>query len=129
MQYRLRSLVIVLGVAPPLLALWNDLERSVKTALEGASWKIDPKTIPAAFLPTWQMVELGNYAAAATRLKKGLVTKNPEVKEAATRVNAFVHSEIQSAMERAAKARNDGDPWRAYQLYDGIASSFAGYDL
>jgi len=101
----------------------------VKTALEGASWKIDPKTIPAVFLPTWQSIELGNYAAAASLVKKGLVTKNPEVKEAATRVNAFVQSEIQSATERAAKARSDGDAWRAYQLYNGITNSFVGYDL
>jgi len=108
---------------------WDDLEGSVKTALEGASWKIDPKTIPAVFLPTWQSIELGNYAAAASLVKKGLVTKNPEVKAAATKVNAFVQSEIQSATERAAKARSDGDAWRAYQLYNGITNSFVGYDL
>ncbi len=108
---------------------WNNLEGSVKRALKGASWKIDPKTIPAALLPTWQMVELGNYAAAASLLKKGLVTKNPDVKEAATRVNTFVQGEIRSAMEKAAKARSDGDAWRAYQLYNAVATSFAGYDL
>src|SRR5436190_17656623 len=108
---------------------WNDLEASVKEALEGASWKIDPKTIPQALMPTWQAVELGNYAAAATLLKKGLVTKNAEVKEAANRVHAFVQEQLKSATQAAANAKKDGDAWRAYQLYSGITSTFAGYDL
>jgi thiol-disulfide isomerase/thioredoxin len=108
---------------------WSDLEGSVQKALAGASWKIDPQTIPAPFLPTWQQVELGNYRAAADLLKKGLVTKNAEVKEAATRVNAFVQDQIRLEVEAAAKARQDGDAWRAYQLYTGVANTFAGHDL
>ncbi len=108
---------------------WNDLDASVKTALEGASWKLDPKSIPAVFLPTWQAVELGNYAGAANLLKKGLATRNAEVKEAATRVNDFVQGELRSAVEMAAKTRQEGDAWRAYQLYRGVNTSFAGYDL
>jgi len=108
---------------------WDDLEGSVKTALEGAHWKIDPKTIPTALLPTWQLVELGNYAAAANMLKKGLVTKNAEVKEAVTRVNDFVQAQLKSAVADAAKARQDGDPWQAFQRYGAISATFAGYDL
>jgi thiol-disulfide isomerase/thioredoxin len=120
---------LILPSGSKMQGQWNNLEGSVKTALDGASWKIDPKTIPAVFLSTWQQVELGNYAAAANLLKKGLVTKNPEVKEAATRVNDFVQREMRSAVELAAKTRRDGDTWEAYQLYRGINSSFAGYDL
>jgi thiol-disulfide isomerase/thioredoxin len=108
---------------------WSDLDGSVKTALQGAAWKIDPKTIPPIFMPTWQQVELGNYSAAANLLKKGLVTKNAEVKAAAERVNDFVQSEIRSAAEQAAKAREEGDAWRAYQRYVGLSRTFAGYDL
>jgi thiol-disulfide isomerase/thioredoxin len=108
---------------------WNDLDGSVKQVLAGAAWKIDPKTIPAAFLPTWQQVEMGNYAAAAGLLKKGLVTKNAEVKAAATRVQSFVDQQIQSAVAAAAKAHQAGEAWRAYRLYRGVSSMFAGYDL
>ena len=108
---------------------WNDLDGSVQKALSGAAWKIDPKTIPAAFLPTWQQIELGNYPAAAGMLKKGLGTKNPEVKEAATRINAFVQGQISSAVDAAAKARQEGDPWRAFQTYSSLTTTFAGYDL
>src|SRR5262245_28715044 len=108
---------------------WNDMEGSVKDALEGAAWKIDPKTIPAAFMPTWQQVELGNYAAAANLLKKGLTTRNAEVNEAATRVNAFVQDQLTAAVADAGKARQAGDTWRAYQLYRGASVTFAGYEL
>jgi len=108
---------------------WNDLDGSVKAALKGSSWKIDPKTIPPIFMPTWQAVELGNYPAAASLLKKGLVTKNAEVKAAAERVNDFVQSEIRSTAEQAAKSRHEGDAWRAYQRYRSMTSTFAGYDL
>jgi thiol-disulfide isomerase/thioredoxin len=108
---------------------WNDVEGSVKEALQGAAWKIDPKTIPAAFMPTWQQVELGNYVAAANLLKKGLTTRNAEVKEAATRVHAFVQVQLHSAVAEAANARKAGDAWRAYRLYRGVSTTFAGFEL
>ncbi len=108
---------------------WDNLDDSVKTALQGAAWKIDPQTIPPIFMPTWQQVELGNYTAAANLLKKGLVTKNAEVKAAAERVNDFVQSEIRSAAEQAAQVRQQGDAWRAYQRYLSMSRTFAGYDL
>jgi thiol-disulfide isomerase/thioredoxin len=120
---------LLLPTGQKQLGQWNDLDASVQTALKGAAWKIDPKTIPSVFLSTWKAVELGNYAAAADLLKKGLVTKNVEVKEAATRVNDFVQSELRTAVELAAETRRDGDTWHAYQLYRGINTSFTGYDL
>jgi hypothetical protein len=51
------------------------------------------------------------------------------VKEAAERVNAFVQDQMRQAIDGAAKARQDGDAWRAYQLYTGVANTFAGHDL
>jgi thiol-disulfide isomerase/thioredoxin len=111
------------------VANWNDFEGAVQKAAEGATWKIDPKTIPAAFQPTWRLVEMGKYAAAASMVKKGLVTKNEEVKEAATRVNAFVQEELKAAAEKAANLRQSGDSWQAYRAYNELAVSFAGYDL
>jgi thiol-disulfide isomerase/thioredoxin len=108
---------------------WDNLEGSVQDALKGASWKIDPQTIPAALMPTWQQVELGNYAAAASLLKKGLVTKNAEVKDAATRLFEFVQKELASAIKEASDLRAKGDSWRAFQLYGAAAKTFAGYDL
>jgi thiol-disulfide isomerase/thioredoxin len=120
---------LILPTGQKDLGRWDDLDGSVKQALEGAAWKIDPKTIPAAFMPTWQAVELGNYQAAASLLKKGMATKNVEVKEAATRVNTFVQEQIRSAIEAAGKAREAGDAWKAYQLYTGVSRTFAGYEL
>jgi len=108
---------------------WDNLEGSVQDALKGAAWKIDPQTMPAALLPTWQQVELGNYAGAASLLKKGLVTKNIEVKDAATRLYEFVQKELQAEIKEAAELRAKGETWRAWQLYGAAAKTFAGYDL
>ena len=108
---------------------WDDLEGSVQTALKGAAWKIDPKTVPAIFQPTWRLVELGKYAVAAPLVKKGLVTSNSEVKEAAGRIHAVIQAEIKAAAEKAAKARQAGDAWSAYKQYTALGAMFAGYDL
>lgn len=108
---------------------WSNLDNSVQQVLKDASWNIDPSTIPAAFLPTWQQVELGNYAAAANLIKKGLATKNTEVKEAAARVNDYVQQQLSAAVAAAANSRASGNEWIAYQHYRGLTAKFAGYDL
>ena len=108
---------------------WSDLDGTVQRALAGAKWKIDPATIPAAFMPTWRQVELGQYSAAAPMLKKGLVTTNSEVKEAAKRVNGFVQEQIKAAVEKASELKKSGDSWKAYQAYKAVATGFAGHDL
>jgi len=125
----IHQLGIILPSGGKTMGDWSNFEASVQKAAEGASWKIDPKTIPVAFQPTWRLVEMGKYSAAASMVKKGLVTKNEEVKEAATRVNAFVQEELNAAAERAGKLREQGDAWQAYRAYSELAASFAGYDL
>jgi thiol-disulfide isomerase/thioredoxin len=120
---------LILPSGQKTLGRWDDLEGSVQQALQGASWKVDPKSVPAIFLPTWKQVEQGKYSAAAALLKKGLVTSNAEVKEAATRVYAVVQDEMQRAVEQAADLRKSGDLWDAYRQYESIATTFAGYDL
>lgn len=111
------------------LGRWDDLEGTVQKALEGAQWKIDPATVPQALRPTWRLVELGKYSAAAPLLKKGLVTSNAEVKEAAARVHAIVQEELKTAAEEAEATRQGGDAWQAYRQYETIATTFAGYEL
>ena len=108
---------------------WDDLEASVQKALTGASWKIDPKSVPEVFQPTWRLVELGKYTAAAALLKKGLATSNPEVKEAATRVYAIVQAEMKAVADQAAKLKMEGEPWRAYRQYEAFTAAFTGYDV
>jgi hypothetical protein len=43
---------------------------------------------------------LGEFAAAATLVKKGLATNKPDIKEGATRLNDAVQEIAQSASER-----------------------------
>ncbi|HEX5103835.1 MAG TPA: TlpA disulfide reductase family protein [Pirellulaceae bacterium] len=125
----IHQLALILPDGRKQMANWNDFEGAVQKAAEGATWKIDPQTIPAAFQPTWRLVEMGKYDQAAAMVKKGLTTSNAEVKEAATRVHEFVQQELKKSAERAAKLRQEGDTWNAYQAYREIAASFAGYEL
>ena len=125
----IHQLRLILPSGRQEVANWNDFEGGVQKAAEGATWKIDPKTIPVAFQPTWRLVEMGKYSAAAAMVKKGLTTKNDEVKEAATRINSFVQEELKAAAERAGKLREAGDAWGAYRAYSELAAGFAGYDL
>jgi thiol-disulfide isomerase/thioredoxin len=125
----IHQLGIILPSGQKTMGNWNEFEASVQKAAAGATWKIDPKTIPAALQPTWRLVEMGEYAAASAMVKKGLATKNEEVKEAATRVHSFVQEELKAAAERAAKLREGGDAWQAYQAYSELAANFAGYAL
>jgi thiol-disulfide isomerase/thioredoxin len=125
----IHQLGIILPSGRKTMGDWSKFEDSVQKAAEGATWKIDPKTIPVAFQPTWRLVEMGKYSAAAGMVKKGLVTKNEEVKQAATRVNAFVQEELKTAADRAAKLREQGDAWQAYRAYSELAANFAGYEL
>ncbi len=111
------------------LGRWDDLEGTVQKALQGASWRIDPQTVPAIFQPTWRLVELGKYSAAAPLLTKGLITSNAEVKDAATRVYAIVQEEMKRATQAAGELRKQGDEWQAYRRYEAIATLFAGYEL
>lgn len=125
----IHQLGIILPSGQKTMGNWSEFENSVQKAAEGATWKIDPKTIPLAFQPTWRLVEMGKYAAASAMVKKGLATRNEEVKQAAMRVNTFVQDELKAAAERAGKLRESGDSWQAYQAYSELAAAFAGYDV
>jgi len=125
----IHQLRLILPSGQKAVANSNDFEGAVHKAAEGAAWNIDPKTIPVAFQPTWRLVEMGKYAAASAMVKKGLATKNEEVKEAATRVNDFVQKELKSATEQARELREQGDAWKAYRAYNELVVNYAGYDV
>jgi thiol-disulfide isomerase/thioredoxin len=107
----------------------QDLERSAETALSGAKWRVDPKDIPAALKPAWVSIELGNPAAAATAVKKGLTSPKADLKAGATKLNEAVQAEIQKLVEAAKEADAAGNKWQAYKSYQTAATTFAGYTL
>ena len=55
---------------------------AAERAAAGAKWTVDPTGMPAALMPAWTAIEMGDFAAAATLVKKGLATNKPEIKEA-----------------------------------------------
>jgi hypothetical protein len=107
----------------------NDFEKAAENLAATAKWNVDPANIPAGLRPTWMSVEFGNYAAAASVIKRSLASAVPEQKAGAEQLNAYVQAQIAQAVDAARQADQAGQRWRAYQAYNAIVSQFAGYDL
>lgn len=107
----------------------NDFAGSIKTALEGAAWKVDPKEMPAELKPAWMAIELGQFAKSAAGLKKGLKSKDEQVKAGADKLNAFVQGEIARLAEDAKAKAAAGEDWPAWQAFHRITETFAGLEI
>ncbi|SFJ37042.1 TlpA family protein disulfide reductase [Planctomicrobium piriforme] len=105
---------------------WSDLPATVDSALNGAKWNLDPKEIAQPLLPAWQSIEFGDYASAATALKKALKSSKPDVKASATKLSDYVNADMQKRLEPAAGV---DDAWLKYKTYKEVNERFAGYEL
>ncbi len=142
-----RSLERACGVVPPvsLQNIWQvriitaqgqvvpgsarDLRAAVQQAFAGAKWNVDPRGIPASLRSAWQAVELGNYAAAAKAIRRGLGSRKAEVKQAAQRLHQYVQERIQQQQKAAQEALSAGRKWTAYRTYENLLKQFRGYAL
>jgi thiol-disulfide isomerase/thioredoxin len=107
----------------------GDMEASIKTALEGAAWKVDPAEVPDTLKKAWLGIESGNYAQAGSTIRKSLGSPKPEVKSAAEKLNAAVQKEIVNQVAAAKAARDQGNNWNAYLAYAGVTERFQGFEL
>ncbi len=108
---------------------WSNVEKTIQSALKGAKWKVDPVGVPDSLRPAWQSIEFGDYPAAASPVKKALLSKKPDIKSAAEKLKAVVQSDIDIELASAKKALAADQKWQAYQTYQALAQDFAGYDL
>lgn len=106
-----------------------DVEALGEQALVGASWTIDPTGLPESLRPAWAAVEFNNDAAGAAMIKKGLVSPKPDVKSWCEKLLAAVQKRIESQAAEAKAAREKGNAWEAYRLYNALAARYVGYDL
>jgi hypothetical protein len=104
----------------------QDMDETVKRALAGASWKVDPAGMPLSLRPAWQAVELGNYAVAAPVIKKALNDRKEEVKLAAAKLDTFLQDELQKEIDSVATAT---DKWTAYKTMLSIMERYKGFTL
>lgn len=108
---------------------WEDLAGTVEKALEGAAWRVDPSSVPAALKPAWLQVEVGNFTAAAPLIKKSLKAKDSDLRSAAEKMLAAVTKEVADRVAAANDSLAVGDKWLAYQQFDRIQATFKGFEL
>jgi thiol-disulfide isomerase/thioredoxin len=110
----------------PLKGQWEDIAGSVKRALEG---RAVPKQVPGSFVPVWKQIQSGQFAKALPGLKKGLGSKEPDVKAAAQYAQDLVEARMRDAAKQAEVARSEGRLWEAYKAYLAMADRFEGYQI
>lgn len=106
-----------------------NLEESIRMALDGASWRVDPQTVSPDMRSAWLQIELGNFSAASTAVKKGLVSGNPETKAAAEKLQAAVQAVIEEQTAQASEHLAQSKKWQAYKIYNHLSDQFDGYTL
>jgi len=107
----------------------GDIPGTLESAAASANWNVDPEKFPAEMLPTWQMVEFGNYAGAAKMVTRYSRDGKPAVKSAGEILQAFVVGKLNESVALAEQVAQDGNAWQAFRRYDTIKSEFAGYTL
>ncbi len=107
----------------------GDIAGEARRALEGASWKVDPKEIPAELQAAWSSVEFGNFPAGAAAINRAARSGKAEVRTAAEKLLAFVNTELESQLTQAQAQTNAGQNWQAYRTYAQMQEMFKGYDL
>jgi thiol-disulfide isomerase/thioredoxin len=108
---------------------WSDIEGSISRALAGASWRVDPATVPASLRRAWHAVETGDFAAAAPAIKRALKSRTASLKKAAQSLDEAVRKELDAQLAEARTARGRGDAWAAYKALAAIPRRFRGYEV
>ena len=128
-SYPYNDVAVILADGTTRIGSWDDMDRTVQIALQGAKWRVDASEIPPLLNTTWKQVEFGAYAAALPGIKKHLFSPKPEFKSCAEKLMAAVVKEGE-AKWAAAKTQLDLDKkWEAYKLLLPMPAQFKGYAI
>lgn len=105
-----------------------DFEKTVKAALKGAEWRVEPSAVPRELRTAWQAIEFGDFPAAARAVNKAVNGKDGPVKDGARRLLDAVEAEARDLGKVAQKALNSSDNWTAYKALDEIDANFGEYE-
>lgn len=101
-------------------------DKAAEYFLKHASFRIDPEAVPARYKQAWDAFEFGRPADAVKRLRL-LAPKSDADTAFYEKINALLAEDAASRIAKAEAAAEAGEKWKAYQLYDGIRSDFAGH--
>lgn len=107
----------------------SDLDQAAAQALSGAAWNVDPAKMTPELQAAWQQIEFGNFAPAASTLKRMLRSRKPDTKTAAGLLQEYVDNKMKSLLDDAATAEASDDQWKAYKALNELQLQFKGYDL
>lgn len=106
-----------------------DFIGTAKAALKGASWKVEPETVPRGLLSSWRAVELGNYARPARALTRAAQSKNEADKAAAEQMLSIIEAEADGLANKAVEALKKSDRWTAYKHLETLLERFDDYEF
>jgi peroxiredoxin len=106
---------------------WSKFDDTIRQALEGAKWNVDPEVIPAELHAAWLSIEYGNYVEAKPALTKAIASRKADIKAGAQKLSNFVETCSDKELNLAAKSESAGHKLQAYDRYGAIAERFAGY--
>ena len=106
-----------------------DMNLNATKAAKGATWNIDPATMPKELKKACRALEFGNYIKAGLVLKRSLKSSNEAVKEKASELIASVTSKINTDFKAVESLESNGEYWAAYQKARSIKPTYKGFSV
>ena len=107
----------------------KQMAERIEEELEDAKWSMNPDDVPPELKTAWRAAEFCNYDLAAKGIKQGLKSRNSELKEAATRLEANVLKRLKDQSNDAFALARNGEYWAAYQDVVKLCKTFGDFEL
>ncbi len=107
----------------------TDMSKAGKQALSGASWTVDPTSVPESLKSAWFAVEFGDVNLAAAAIKANLRSPKPDAKQAAEALKKVVDDRLAARLDEAKQAADGGRKWDAYAIYTAAADEFRSFEM
>ena len=104
-----------------------NIKKVAESALQGASWRVDPSTVPESLRVAHRAIEWGKFALASSAIGKALKSGQSEEKEAATQLNAAVMEELEKDAATAWALGKASEFFEAHLEFKKLADRFKGY--
>jgi len=111
------------------LARSADIGRTAESALQGASWRVDPSKVPESLRLAHRAIEWGKYTLAATAIGKALKSSSSDEKDAATKLNAAVLEELEKDATKAWALGKAREFYEAHLAFRTLGQRFKGYQM
>ena len=106
---------------------WANIRQTAESALQGASWRIEPSLVPDSLRRAHRAIEWGKFSVAAVAISKALKSSQADEKAAATKLNAAVMEELEIDAAKAWALGKASDFFMAHLAFGTMTDRFKGY--